>query len=66
MDLVLRGGRVIDGTGAPARSADVGIEGDRIVAVGDVGSTDGAEVVELDGLVLTSETGAPQQQGDAR
>ena len=52
MDLVLRGGKVIDGTGAPATSADVGIEGDRIVAVGDVGSTDGAEVVELDGLVL--------------
>ncbi|MEY2434868.1 MAG: N-acyl-D-amino-acid deacylase, partial [Acidimicrobiaceae bacterium] len=52
MDLVLRGGKVIDGTGAPARSADVGVEGDRIVAVGDVGSTNGAEVVELDGLVL--------------
>src|SRR3954471_21070179 len=52
MDLVIRGGKVIDGTGAPARSADVGIEGDRIVAVGDVGSTDGAEVVDLDGLVL--------------
>jgi N-acyl-D-aspartate/D-glutamate deacylase len=52
MDLVLRGGKVIDGTGAPARSADVGIEGDRIVAVGDVGSTNGVEVVELDGLVL--------------
>ncbi|MEY2421188.1 MAG: N-acyl-D-amino-acid deacylase [Acidimicrobiaceae bacterium] len=52
MDLVLRGGRVIDGTGAPARSADVGVEGDRIVAVGDIGSTDGAEVVDLGGLVL--------------
>src|SRR3954451_18775695 len=52
MDLVIRGGKVIDGTGAPARSAGVGIEGDRIVAVGDVGSTDGAEVVDLDGLVL--------------
>ena len=54
MDLVIRGGKVIDGTGAPARSADVGVEGDRIVAVGDPGalSTNGAEVVELDGLVL--------------
>lgn len=52
MDLVLRGGRVIDGTGSPAQSADVGVEGDRIVAVGDVGSTKGAEVVELDGLAL--------------
>src|SRR3989440_3321375 len=52
MDRVIRGGKVIDGTGAPARSADVGIEGARIVAVGDVGSTNGAEIVELDGLVL--------------
>lgn len=33
-DLVIRNGNVIDGTGAPARAADVGIRGDRIVAVG--------------------------------
>ncbi|HEX4863420.1 MAG TPA: amidohydrolase family protein, partial [Acidimicrobiales bacterium] len=32
-DVVIRGGTVIDGTGAPARRADVGIAGDRIVAV---------------------------------
>jgi len=37
-DLVIRGGRVVDGTGAPARLADVAIDGDRISAVGnDVG-----------------------------
>src|SRR5438445_1488806 len=53
MGLVLRGAKVIDGTGAPARSADVGVEGDRIVEVGDIASTDSAEVVELDGLVLS-------------
>jgi N-acyl-D-aspartate/D-glutamate deacylase len=52
MDLVLRGGKVIDGTGAPALSADVGVEGDRIVAVGSDVATNGAEVVDLDGLVL--------------
>jgi N-acyl-D-aspartate/D-glutamate deacylase len=34
-DIVIRGGTVIDGTGGPARRADVGIVGDRIVAVGD-------------------------------
>ena len=53
MDLVLRGGKVIDGTGAPARSADVGIEGDRIVAVGDIAANAGTEEVDLDGLVLS-------------
>ena len=33
-DLVIRGGTVVDGSGAPAREADVAIDGERIVAVG--------------------------------
>src|SRR3954447_25073088 len=32
-DLIIRNGTVVDGTGAPARRADVAIAGDRIVAV---------------------------------
>lgn len=35
-DLVIRGGDVLDGTGAPARRADVGIRGDAVAAVGDL------------------------------
>ena len=34
-DLVIRGGTVVDGTGAPARRADLAIDGSRIAAVGD-------------------------------
>ena len=34
-DLLIRGGTVIDGTGAPGRLADVAITGDRITFVGD-------------------------------
>lgn len=33
-DLVIRGGVIIDGTGAPGYEADLAIEGDRIVAIG--------------------------------
>jgi N-acyl-D-amino-acid deacylase len=51
MDLVLRGARVVDGTGSPAKAASIGITGDRITAVGDV-AANGAEEIDLDGLVL--------------
>jgi len=35
-DIVITGGTVIDGTGAEPRDADVGIKGDRIVAIGNL------------------------------
>jgi N-acyl-D-aspartate/D-glutamate deacylase len=37
-DVVIANGRVVDGTGAPARSADVGIRDGRIAEIGDVGA----------------------------
>src|SRR5260370_26281758 len=44
-DLVLAGGRVVDGTGAPWFRADVGISGDKIAAVGDLsGATAGRRI----------------------
>lgn len=50
---VLRGGLLVDGTGAPARPADVVVEGDRIVAVEAPGGVSaGSDAVDLDGLVL--------------
>lgn len=51
-DLVIRNGMVVDGTGAPSRRADVAIEGDRIVAVGDdIGK--GRRELDADGLLVT-------------
>ena len=52
LDLVLRGGRVVDGTGAPSRVADVGIRAGRLVAVGDVDVARAGRVIDVDGLVV--------------
>jgi N-acyl-D-aspartate/D-glutamate deacylase len=51
-DWVLRGGTVIDGTGAPRRTADVAIRGDRIVAVGRVAVGPGARVVDASAWIV--------------
>ncbi len=52
-DLVIRGGTVVDGTGAPARRADVAVDGDRIVAVGDVGTSGAKRVIDAEGRLVT-------------
>ena len=42
VNVVIRHGTVIDGSGTPGVAADVGIIGDRIAAVGDLGGSAGA------------------------
>jgi len=51
VDLIIRGGTVVDGSGGPALAADVGIAGGRIVAVGRLG-TDAQRVIDARGLVV--------------
>ncbi len=52
-DLVVRGGTVVDGTGANARTADVAVDDGRISAVGDLGGAAAQRVIEADGLLVT-------------
>ncbi|HEX7094800.1 MAG TPA: amidohydrolase family protein [Acidimicrobiales bacterium] len=51
-DLVIRGGEVVDGTGAPPRRADVAISGGRIQAVG-TGVGAGRDEIDATDLTVT-------------
>ncbi len=51
-DVVIHGGTVYDGTGAPARVTDVGLRGDRIAAVGDLAAATAGRRVDASGLAV--------------
>ncbi len=49
VDLLLRGGTVVDGAGGLPQRADVAVSGDRIVGVGQLADTTAGEVVDITG-----------------
>jgi dihydroorotase/N-acyl-D-amino-acid deacylase len=51
-DVLITGGRVVDGTGAPWRLADLGIVGDRITRMGDLHDATAATRIDATGLVV--------------
>jgi N-acyl-D-aspartate/D-glutamate deacylase len=65
LDVVIRGGSVVDGTGADARQADVGIRDGRIVAVGKV-DDDANETIDAGGLVVAPGFVDPHVHYDAQ
>lgn len=52
IDILIRGGTVLDGTGAPGVRADVGITGDRIAAIGDLSGAEAGQILDAPGLVV--------------
>ena len=53
LDLIIRGGSLIDGSGSPATKTDIGIQGDRIVFVGNRAGRKSKREIDATGLVVT-------------
>lgn len=52
-DVIIRGGRVLDGTGNPWYPADIGISGERITAIGDLSRARAGRVILAEGRYVT-------------
>ena len=52
-DLILRGGRIVDGTGSPWYRADIGVRGDAIARIAPFIADEAGRVIDLQGLVVS-------------
>ena len=53
LDIIIRGGRVVDGSGRPSHVTDVGIIGDHIETIGPLDEATGKDEINAEGLVVT-------------
>jgi N-acyl-D-amino-acid deacylase len=53
LDLIIRNGQIIDGSGAPALKLDVGIIGDKIVEKGDLQDAQATQIIDAMGRFVT-------------
>src|SRR5688500_17458523 len=53
VELLIKNGRVFDGTGNPASAADIAVRGGRIVAVGRLGDAKAARVIDASGKFVS-------------
>ncbi|MEI2637815.1 MAG: amidohydrolase family protein [Microthrixaceae bacterium] len=52
-DLIIRGGTLVDGTGSPAIRADIGVDGDRVSAIGELSGVMATRVIDAEGRIVT-------------
>jgi len=65
LDLLIKNGTVVDGTGAPRRCADIGVLGGRVVQIGTV-SDAARETIDADGLIVSPGFVDPHTHYDAQ
>ena len=51
-DVVIRNGRIVDGTGSPWYSADIAIQGGRIAAIGQLAQSEAKGTIDAHGMVV--------------
>lgn len=51
-DVIIRGGHILDGTGNPWYAADIGIRGDKIVAIGKLDHATAKQIIDATGKIV--------------
>ncbi len=52
-DIIIRNGTVYDGSGGPPITADIGVRGDVIAAIGDLSEAEGTQVIDAEGMAVS-------------
>jgi N-acyl-D-amino-acid deacylase len=52
-DVIIRGGHILDGTGNPWYAADIGIRGDKIVAIGKLDNATAKQTIDATGKIVS-------------
>lgn len=52
LDILIKNGSIVDGSGSPARSADIGIRDGKIAKMGDLSNSQADRLIDADGLVV--------------
>jgi N-acyl-D-aspartate/D-glutamate deacylase len=48
-DLIIKNGKIVDGTGSPSKKEDLGITGDRIEKIGNLQNAEGRKIIDAEG-----------------